>query len=212
MTRFSGPGWRVAGAIAAWTLFTFSFTLLYQVAAVVSGLGGFCASGGPYVIATECPESVVAFAPLSIFGMLIAAAIALFFQRGFGMPVLVWAWPILFVGLGVEFLMTTTQPGGLAVGLLLGLLFVVMGLAPLIFELRAGLRRLVLGKTDVRGARFADREGAPRTLYSFGRDDGREIVTPTPAAWALSIVVSFGSIALGIWLGILAFAAVGSAR
>ena len=31
-------------------------------------LGGFCASGGPYVVAVECPDAVLATTPLSIFG------------------------------------------------------------------------------------------------------------------------------------------------
>ena len=44
--------------VVSWLLFTLSFTLLYQVSAVVMGLGGFCASGGPYVIETECPEAL----------------------------------------------------------------------------------------------------------------------------------------------------------
>ena len=42
--------------------------------------------------------------PLSIFGGLAAVAIGVFFARGFGVPVVSWAWPILFVGLGGGFL------------------------------------------------------------------------------------------------------------
>ena len=96
----NGPAARMLGSAVSWLLFSISFTLLYQVSAVVMGLGGFCASGGPYVIETQCPDAVVIFAPLSIFGGLIAAAIGLFFARGFGTPLVIWAWPILFVGLG----------------------------------------------------------------------------------------------------------------
>src|SRR5690606_16026129 len=105
---------------------------LYQAAAVVSGLGGFCARGGPYVIATECPDSVVVFAPAGIFGMLVGVGIAAWLARGFGMPLIVWAWPVLFVGLGIQFF-TGIAPDleSIIMGVLLGAVFVVMGLVPL---------------------------------------------------------------------------------
>ncbi len=86
-----------------------------------------------------------------------------------------------------------------------------MGLAPLIFELRAGPRRIVLGKTNVQGVRFRDREGAPRTFYAFGRDDPSETVPPTPGDWLLGLVIWIGSIAVGVWLGVHAFIAVAGA-
>lgn len=185
-------------------LFTFCFTLLFQATAVLAGLGGFCASGGPYVIETECPESVIVFAPLSIIGMFVAVAIGLFFARGFAAPLAVWAWPILFVGLGIQFALSAVQPGGLVFGILAGL-FIVMGLVPLIFELRAGPRRVVIGKENLQGKRFSDREGAPRTFYAFGRIDPAETVAATPADWGIGLVVWVGSVVLGTWLGLLAF-------
>ena len=77
---------------------------------------------------------------------------------------LVWGWPILFVGLGIGFFQMIPL-GGVFVGMLCGILFVVMGLAPLMFELRAGPRRIVLGKTNVRDQRFTDkRERAAHLL------------------------------------------------
>jgi hypothetical protein len=207
MNRITGPGWRLAGAIVSWSLFTFCFALLYQSTAVLAGLGGFCASGGPFVIETECPESIILFAPLSILGALLAVAIGLFLARGFAAPLVVWAWPILFVGLGIQFAVSALQPGGIVFGIMAAL-FILMGLAPLIFELRAGPRRIVLGKTNLQGVRFRDREGAPRTFYAFGRDDPGETVAPTPADWLLGLVVWIGSVALGVWLGIQVFAGV----
>ncbi len=204
MNRISGPGWRLLGAIGSWVLFTFCFTLLFQSTAVLAGLGGFCASGGPFVIETECPESVVVFAPLSVLGGLLAVALGLFLARGFAAPLVVWAWPILFVGLGIQFAVSAFQPGGIVFGVL-AVLFILMGLAPLIFELRAGPRRIVLGKTSLQGVRFRDREGAPRTFYAFGRDDPGETVAATPRDWLLGLVVWVGSIALGVGLGILTF-------
>ncbi len=96
--RFAGPLWRVTGSVVSWALFTFCFTLLLLGAITVMGLGGYCASGGAYVIEIECPEAVAVTMPLSIFGGLAAVAIGVIFARGFGVPVVAWAWPILFVG------------------------------------------------------------------------------------------------------------------
>ena len=210
MNRISGPGWRLVGAVLSWVLFTFCFTLLVQSTAVLAGLGGFCASGGPFVIETECPESVIVFAPLSIIGMFLAVGIALVFARGFAAPLVVWAWPILFVGLGIQFALSAFQPGGITFGIIAAL-FIVMGLAPLVFEFRAGPRRIVIGKENLMGTRFRDREGAPRTFYAFGRVDPAETVPATPADWGLGLAVWIGSIALGVWLGILAFGTAASA-
>jgi len=136
VTRFTGPLWRVLGSAASWLLFTFCFTLLFLGSAVVMGLGGYCASGGPYVIETECPDAVVATMPLSIFGGLAAVAIGAIFARGFGTPLVSWAWPILFVGLGLGFLVASTAPGGITF-LIIGILFVLMGGVPLVLEVRA---------------------------------------------------------------------------
>jgi hypothetical protein len=205
MNRMTGPGWRLAGAVLSWVLFAFCFTLLVQATSVLAGLGGFCASGGPYVIETECPSSVIVVAPLSIIGMFLAVAIALFFARGFAAPLVVWAWPILFVGLGIQFALSAFQPGGVVFGVL-AVLFIVMGLVPLVFELRAGPRRVVVGKENLHGKRFTDRESAPRTFYAFGRIDPAETVAATPADWGIALAVWIGSLALGIWLGVQAFA------
>ncbi len=68
MALTNGPAARVLGSAVSWLLFSTSFTLLYQVSAIVMGLGGFCASGGPYVIETQCPDAVVIFALTAIAG------------------------------------------------------------------------------------------------------------------------------------------------
>jgi len=200
--RFTGPAWRVAGAVVAWLMFAYSFTVLYQGVTVLSNLGGFCASGGPYVIQTECPAIVNAALPLGFIGVFFSWIIALVFQRGFAAPLLVWGWPILFVGLGLEFFLSIPVSGAF-VGILCGTLFVLMGIAPLIFELRAGPRRVVLGKANVNDVLFETAPGTPRTFYQFGRYEDSARVPVTAAAWLLSLVVSLGSIAAGVVLGIL---------
>ena len=201
--RFAGPVWRIAGAIAAWLLFTFSFTLIYQAASILSGIGGYCASGGPYVIQTECPDVVMWAFPAGFFGVFISWGIALVFQRGFAAPVVVWGWPVLFVGLGIEFFLSIPTSGWF-VGILCGTLFVIMGIAPLLFEARAGVARIILGKANVNDVRFAQRKRAPRTFYAFGRDDDAPATTPTLGDWLLSLAVTLVSILAGVVLALLA--------
>jgi hypothetical protein len=175
----NGPVARVLGSAVSWLLFVLCFTLLHQVSAVVMGLGGFCASGGPYVIETECPEAVVLFAPLSIFGGLIAAAIGLFFARGFGTPLVIWAWPILFVGLGLDFLFASFVPGGVTY-LIIAILFIVMGLVPFVIVLRVGAARLMIGTTNARDRPFRDGRG-PTPIFNIGRRSSTSVEVPPTA-------------------------------
>lgn len=212
MSRFDPPIWRVIGSAASWLLFALCFTLLYLGSAVVMGLGGFCASGGPYVIETECPEAVVMYVPLSIFGGLLAVGIGLFLARGFGTPLISWAWPVLFVGLGAAFLIASAQPGGITF-LFLGLMFVAMGAVPLVFELRSSPQRFFLGETDVAGTKFTVAgSGRPSVLgHRFGMRRGDEDATRAATAgdWALSLGLWIASAGVGVYLATLMFAAAG---
>lgn len=209
MTRFTGPLWRVLGSIVSWLLFSISFTVLYMGSAVVMRLGGFCASGGPYVIETECPDAVIAYVPLSIFGGLAAVAIGAIFAQGFGTPLVSWAWPILFVGLGTAFLISSTMPGGITF-LFLGIMFVLMGGFPLVLEFRASAQALFLGTTNAADVRFVQGPRARRTLVQlqrWGVESSEEPVPPTLGDWTLSIGILVASVALGIYLATLLFAA-----
>lgn len=202
----NGPAARVAGSAGSWLLFTLSFALLYRVSDLVMGLGGFCASGGPYVIETECPQSVVVFAPLSIFGGLIAVAIALFFARGFGTPLVIWAWPVLFVGLGIAFLRAAFLPGGTA-NLVVAIVFLVMGLAPVALVLRVGATRLIIGTTTVHDRPFRDRRG-PTPIFGIGGTGRDADARPATAGdWARALGVSVPAILVGLWLAQLLFTA-----
>jgi len=204
MSRFAGPGWRIPGAIIAWLLFSFNFTLMYLGSGVVAGIGGSCASGGPFVIETECPAIVLYALPFGFFGVFAACVVAHVFQGGFAAPMLFWGWSILFVGLSIPFFMMIPL-GGVVVGVICGTLFVAMGLAPLAFELRAGLGRLVLGKSNVHDVLFTAGSGAQRTLFGFGHEAPGSALVPTPGDWVLSIVVSLASIAAGAAVGMRVF-------
>lgn len=192
------PSWRnapivrVLGSALSWFLFGLSFTMLFQVSFTVMSLGGSCASGGPYEIAVECPAEVVAFAPLSIFGGVISVAIAIFFARGFGTPLLSLAWPILFIGLGAAFLLTMD-----VVGLVIGVLFVLMGLAPLVIELRGSVQRVLIGQRAADGTQFYEGEGARRSFMSMSKPNPEGAVRPNAGHWALALGVSIVSGGLG---------------
>lgn len=206
--RFARPGWRLLGSFVSWALFMFCFVALYQVASVVSGLGGFCASGGPYVIETECPESVVVLAPGSVPGMFVAGAIALAFARGFGTPLITWAWSILFVGLGIQFAMSALR--GDVAGILLAILFIGMGAVPLVWVLRTGAVAAFVGTHTVRDEPFAGIGDAPRTPFGLGRSapaEQSEAVPLTPGRVAVSLGVPVLAIVVGSWLALAAFRA-----
>ena len=209
MQRFASPLWRIAGSIVSWLLFSLSFSLLYMGSAVVMGLGGFCASGGPYVIETECPDAVVAYVPLSIFGGLIAVGIGANFAQGFGTPLISWAWSILFVGLGAAFLISSAQPGGITF-LIIGVMFVLMGIVPLIWELRASPRRLFLGSTNSADTRFVEAGKArwsPTQFTHWGSRESGEPIAATGGDWALSLGILVASVGLGIYLATLMWSA-----
>lgn len=207
MSRLSSPVWRLVGSAASWLVFTFAFLGLYQSAGMVIGLGGFCASGGPYVIETECPDAVILFAPGGIFGMFLAVGIAVFVAQGFGVLLTAWAWPILFVGLGIQFLLGAINGMGVITNIFLFVLFVVMGLAPLWFGFRSGgLGFDILGTVNIAGQRFATGERASNPLRYSPLPRGEE-VEPTTGDWTLSIGVWLVSVALGAYLSYAVFTA-----
>ena len=109
-------------------------------------LGGFCASGGPYVIAVECPDAVLATTPLSIFGGFLAAGLIVWGGAALGgawMSLVFLAWPALFLSLGWNFLEYGFFPPDdsdwIWSWLFCGVLFVLMGAVPLVIGI--GLAR-----------------------------------------------------------------------
>ena len=207
-TWLASPFARVVGAVGSWFLLGLCFALLFQASVALIGVGGMCASGGPYEIRVECPESVALFMPLSIFGGFIAVGISLAVARGFGTPLATLAWPILFCGLGVLFLWGFTSGVADWSWLLIFLVFEAMGLAPLVLGLRANAREVVIGSVSIEGTPFTTPESG-RTWLPRRRRDRDEAVEPTARDWLLAIVTTLIGGGLGVLLGVAVFRSVG---
>jgi Short C-terminal domain len=153
----------------------FTLTILWLSMRLVLGIGGFCASGGPYVPAVECPDAVIALTPLSIFGLFLFGGLALWggAQLGAGWAGLIsLAWPALFLSLGWNFLEfglnpPGAEPGELAWGwLICAVVFGVMGGVPLAFGIW-GLREAMRGRSDASRSTYGTRRVAATPLGGF---------------------------------------------
>lgn len=196
---------RVSGSALSWVLFVFIFTLLLLSAATIVGLGGNCATGGPFEIRAECPDTVTWVAPLSLPVAFLALGIGAYVAKGFGTPLTTWAWPVTFLGYGIAFLVAAFV-AGIGWGFVVcGALFVVVGaIAPVVF-LRADPRRAVVGSVDLRGRRFA---ASPRARKVFWRNVDPApagTLVPTAADVARSLLIALSSSAVGVLLAILVF-------
>jgi hypothetical protein len=198
------PLGRWAGSFLSWFIFSASIILLVLSTFGVMALGGSCASGGPYEIAVECPSNVALFAPLSVFTGLFSVAIAVFFAQGWGVMLIDLAWPILFCGLGTIFLIEFFATGD-PTGIILGVMFVVMGLAPLIFSLRASAQRVFLGAVNARGVRFYEGENPRNNQFSLKYPLDDETVRATALDWLASLLTAAAAIYLGYWVALKLF-------
>jgi hypothetical protein len=180
----SRPLVKLLAYVVSWFVFSASFALLgYSVIGVLS-VGGTCASGNTaYTIAVQCPENAVVFLPWVIFTGLIAVGIAVGLAGGIGFQLRVWAWPILFGVLGGLFLV-----GGGVVGYLIGALFIIMALVPLVIELRASVQRVFLGSFNIFGKQFREGPKAQPSFSSRKMPNPPDAIKPTAGDWAIDIL------------------------
>lgn len=144
-----------------------SITLLFLGMRAVMAIGGFCASGGPYVIAHRCPHGVPGIMVGSVaaglvFGLAYAAIAA---SRT--VPSLAgFIWPALFLSLGWNFLEFGLRPpggGGVVWGWIVdAVLFALLGGVPLLIILAMFWRR-----PRAAAAAAGPAAGDPATISSY---------------------------------------------
>jgi hypothetical protein len=200
------PLGRWAGSFLSWFIFAASVILLVQSTFGVMALGGSCASGGPYEIAVECPDGVALFAPLSVFTGLFSIVVAVFLAQGWGVSLIDLAWPILFCGLGSIFLLEFFATGD-PVGIILGVMFVTMGLVPLVLSLRASAQRVFLGAVNGRGERFYEGENPRNNQFSIKYPLDGDTVRATAFDWLASLATAVVAGSLGYWVALKLFGA-----
>jgi hypothetical protein len=148
---------RLIGSLVGVAGVAFSLTLLFKSMRSVQAIGGYCASGGPYQIAHQCPKGVTGLLPLAIFGGLIFLGLFAICAGDTGRPFVLFAWPALFLSLGWNFLdyglnlttsSGTTSGTGVNAGFLVcAVVFILMGGVPLIWLLPM-LWRVITGHPD----------------------------------------------------------------
>lgn len=129
---------RVAVMFIGLAIATTGLTLVFLGMRAVMDVGGYCASGGPYVVAQQCPEGTAALLPLGIFGGLIGVWMyAVTSSKLPGPRLTLLAWSALFLSLGWNFWEYGLNPPDGSTGLvwgwiICGVVFVVMGAFPLV--------------------------------------------------------------------------------
>ena len=154
----------------------FTLTILWLSMRTVMGIGGSCASGGPYVPAVQCPDAVVLLTPLSIFGIFIFGGLAAWGGARLGaawLGLIALGWPALFLSLGWNFLEFGLRPPGGEPGevvwswLFCAVVFGLMGGLPLAAAIW-GLRAASSGPRAYAGGRLIVHPRPPNTLSSPG--------------------------------------------
>ncbi|ETK31446.1 SHOCT domain-containing protein [Microbispora sp. ATCC PTA-5024] len=139
---------RSIGLLAGLGAFCCALTLLYLASHAVMSIGGSCGSGGPYVVATPCPQGIGWIVPVSIIGGIAALGVYAVSALPVGPRLTSLAWPALFLSLGWAFLDAALAPeSGVEWSFMVcAVLFLLMGGAPLLlFANREALRRLLWG-------------------------------------------------------------------
>lgn len=113
-------------------------TVVFLGMRAVMDIGGYCASGGPYVIAQQCPEGTAALLPLGIIGGLVGVWMyAATSSKLPGPRLTLLTWSALFLSLGWNFWEYGLNPPDGSEGLvwgwiICGVVFVIMGAFPLL--------------------------------------------------------------------------------
>jgi len=169
-----------------------SITAVWLGMRTVMGIGGSCASGGPYEVTVPCPPGLDLVMLLAFPMGFLSAGVIVWKGVRLGGPwpgLAALAWPALFLGLGWNFLESGLAPpggGGPEWGWLIpGVLFVIMGAVPLAGWIATrGDGHLLPGvqgtraRSDVRELRDL-RDAMARAARTAGRSAGPDAATMT---------------------------------
>jgi hypothetical protein len=151
-------------------------TLVFLSMRAVMDVGGFCAEGGPYVIETHCPDGVPLLLVGGVFGLFGFGGLMIWKGVVLGGPyagLAALAWPALFLSLGWNFLeyglFNPPEGEGIIWGWLIpGVLFVIMGIAPVLAVLPIGHSGRAGSARASMAGRIAPRMPPPSSI-SFDR-------------------------------------------
>ena len=204
----SRPLVKLLAYVLSWFIFSTSFALLGYTVIGVMSVGGTCASGNTaYTIAVQCPESAVVFLPWVIFTGLIAVGLGVALANGIGFQLRVWAWPILFGVLGALFVIA-----GQVVGYLVGAMFIIMALVPLVIELRASVQRVFLGSFNIFGQQFRESAKAQPSFSSRKMPNPPDAVKAGIGDWAVDILGFLVPAVAGLYVATLWINALGASQ
>jgi hypothetical protein len=149
---------KIAVCALACAVFSAGLYAVYDaMSEVLRTSGGFCASGGPYVIAHQCSGAEVRTLLVGVLAILLGGAIFAGFSAWADGPVMIpglLMWTSLFGSLGWNFVALHALPGG-GGQLVTGIVFLAMaagGALPVLTALTAWLRRR--GKPDAPPSQF----------------------------------------------------------
>ena len=118
-----------------------------------------------------CPPGVELLVPLALVSAALGIVAMIVFAPDFGVSLIGFGWLLLFGGLGVFFLQAFFGFGD-PVGLIVGIVFVVMGVVPLGYLLFTVPRVVFLGRSDAHGRLYApdgsQHPGASDYVLSIG--------------------------------------------
>ncbi|WP_248960958.1 SHOCT domain-containing protein [Sphaerisporangium perillae] len=152
---------------------TCCLTMLFLTSRQLMSIGGSCASGGPYVVATPCPDGAWLI-PVSIVGGVVALGVYAVSVLPVGPRWAPLAWPALFLSLGWNFLQGALSGPEVEWGFMV---------CAIVFGLMGGLPLLALFGKDARRAVFWGRSPRPATP-SPARATG-----PGHLRWTTSVVL-----------------------
>lgn len=149
------------GFLGSWVLVAAGITWLFVSGMQIMGVGGFCAEGGPYEIATHCPANSAVFMNVGFAACAAGVLLGIFGARGFGVPAHGFIWSLLFGVMGAAFLLAAfLPPDGVSIAwLICGILFELVALPP-VFLIRLGWPRSLFGRRRLDGRSLA-KHGLP---------------------------------------------------